>query len=92
MGGWSLLGFLVMGEDKDLAKSQEGSLHPKRISERTLHEVALIGGFAGVILGSKVFHHKAAKPSFSPPVGVAIVLWIVLLTFLLREGLLQVAI
>jgi uncharacterized membrane protein YsdA (DUF1294 family) len=92
IGGWSLLGFLIMGEDKDLAKSQKDSLLPERISERTLHELALIGGFAGIVLGSKVFHHKTAKPAFWPPVGAAIVLWIVLLVWLLQDGLLQVTI
>jgi uncharacterized membrane protein YsdA (DUF1294 family) len=69
--GWSLVAFLLMGVDKAQARAQVD-----RISERTLHEVALIGGFAGIIGGGFFFHHKTSKGNFWLPVGVAVVLWI----------------
>lgn len=75
VGGWSFVGFILMGEDKDQAMTQEHLRHKERISERTLHEAALAGGFLGIIIGAKVFHHKVSKPSFWPPVIIALVLW-----------------
>lgn len=89
LGAWSLVGFVAMGEDKALARSQEGAPHPNRISERTLHEVALIGGFVGIILGARAFHHKTSKPSFWPPVGGAVVLWTAALVLAFQHGLLS---
>ena len=86
-GAWSLVGFVVMGEDKGLARSQEGAPHPNRISERTLQEVALLGGFVGIILGEKAFRHKTSKPSFWLPVGGAVVLWTAALVLAFQHGL-----
>lgn len=91
LGAWSLVGFILMGEDKNLAQTQRRMPRPDRISERTIHEVALIGGFVGVILGAKVFAHKTSKPSFWPPIGASIVLWLILLFALGENGLLRVA-
>ena len=92
LGAWSLVGFVVMAEDKGLAGSQKGKLHPQRISERTLHEVALIGGFPGIIAGAKVLRHKTSKPSFWLPVGASVVLWVVALGYLVLDGLIRAAI
>lgn len=78
-GAWSVIGFLLMGEDKSLARNQAESRHPHRISERTLHEVALIGGFLGIILGARIFRHKTAKLIFWWPIVVATILWLTLL-------------
>jgi uncharacterized membrane protein YsdA (DUF1294 family) len=79
-----------MGEDKDQAVMQEELEHKERISESTLHEVALIGGFPGIIAGAKVFGHKTSKVSFWPPVGASVVLWAVLLFYLAQTGLLPI--
>lgn len=90
IGAWSLIGFVVMGEDKSLAKWQEGKPHPERVSERTLHEIALVGGFLGIIAGAKVFSHKKSKESFWPPVGASIVLWLILFACLIENGALPI--
>jgi uncharacterized membrane protein YsdA (DUF1294 family) len=79
LGGWSLVGLILMGEDKDQAVMQEHADLKERIGERTLHEVALIGGFLGIIIGAKIFHHKTSKRSFWPPVATSIFVWILLL-------------
>jgi len=76
------MGLIVMGEDKDQAVLQEGLEHKQRISERTLHEVALIGGFLGIIAGAEVFHHKTSKPSFWTSVVLSVILWAVLLYYI----------
>ena len=76
-----------MGEDKDQAKNQKEAVRQERISEKTLYEVALAGGFAGIIMGAKVYDHKTSKLSFWPPVGASVLLWIVVLSILVRDGL-----
>ena len=92
MGAWSLVGLAAMGVDKHLARSQEGEPRPHRISERALHEVALIGGFVGVIAGAGIFHHKTLKPSFWLPVLVSALLWVVSLALLAQNGFLRIII
>jgi uncharacterized membrane protein YsdA (DUF1294 family) len=69
------IGFILMGVDKVVAIANLGD----RISERTLHFVAVLGGFWGIILGGVLFHHKTSKRSFWPPVGAAAILWIILI-------------
>jgi uncharacterized membrane protein YsdA (DUF1294 family) len=43
-----------------------------RISERTLHLLALVGGWPGAVLGQQIFRHKSQKVSFR------LVLWLIL--------------
>ena len=73
-----------MAEDKDQAIMQREMRHNERISERTLHEVALVGGFPGIILAAKVFHHKTLKTGFWGPVAAAVFLWGILFVVILR--------
>ena len=51
--------FVLYGLDKRRARRQES-----RISERTLHVAAFVGGWPGAWLGQRVFHHKTQKLSF----------------------------
>jgi uncharacterized membrane protein YsdA (DUF1294 family) len=85
LGLWSLVGFAVMGEDKSLARDRGGR---RRISERALHELALVGGFPGIILGAEFFHHKTLKMSFWPPVVGSALLWVAMVALLARSGIL----
>lgn len=74
--GINLLGFIVMGVDKQKAKRQAW-----RIPEATLFSIALFGGSAGSLLGMHVFRHKTQKPLFV--IGMpAIVILQVLLTII----------
>ena len=68
-----IAGIAAMGVDKLLAV-----MGWDRISERTLHIIALLGGFWGIIFGAFLFHHKTSKPEFWPPVLFAAALWIAL--------------
>ena len=63
-------GIFAMGLDKLLAV-----MGWDRISERTLHIIALLGGFWGIILGAFLFHHKTSKSEFWPPVLLGTALW-----------------
>ena len=66
-----IVGIVLMGVDKLLAV-----LGWDRISEKTLHIIALLGGFWGIIFGAFLFSHKTSKREFWPPVLFAAALWI----------------
>jgi uncharacterized membrane protein YsdA (DUF1294 family) len=55
------------GIDKQQAADQE-----ERVSERTLHLFALLGGWPGALLGRQFFRHKTRKVTFR------MVLWLIL--------------
>jgi len=50
---------LVYGWDKRAAR-----IGGRRVRERTLHLLALAGGFPGALAGQRLFHHKRRKPGF----------------------------
>ncbi|MDB5340823.1 MAG: hypothetical protein JWN70_6442 [Planctomycetaceae bacterium] len=64
----SLLCFIAYGFDK--RRAARGG---RRVPERTLHIMALLGGWPGAILGQQQFRHKTQKVSF------LIVFWLVVL-------------
>jgi uncharacterized membrane protein YsdA (DUF1294 family) len=86
IGAWSLIAVILMGFDKSQAMG-----HQDRISERTLHEAALMGGFPGIIFGAYAFHHKTSKRSFWPPVAAAVVVWLVLAGLFVQYGILRLS-
>lgn len=55
----SLITLVLYAVDKLAAKKRT-----QRISERTLHLVALLGGWPGALLGQILFHHKTKKQPF----------------------------
>jgi uncharacterized membrane protein YsdA (DUF1294 family) len=55
----SAITLAVYGKDKWAAKHQRW-----RTPERTLHLLALLGGWPGAFLGQKLFTHKTSKRSF----------------------------
>jgi uncharacterized membrane protein YsdA (DUF1294 family) len=62
----SLVCFTAYGLDKQRAVN--GS---RRVSERTLHLLAFLGGWPGALLGQRHFRHKTQKVTFR------IVFWMV---------------
>jgi uncharacterized membrane protein YsdA (DUF1294 family) len=58
-GALTLATLLTYGFDKRQAK--RGA---RRVPERMLHVLALLGGFAGAWLGMRLFRHKTKKPLF----------------------------
>ncbi|WP_078391891.1 DUF1294 domain-containing protein [Shouchella patagoniensis] len=65
----TIVGFIVMGVDKTRAKTRA-----RRISERNLWIIGLIGGSLGVYIGMYTYRHKTLKRSFS--IGVPILIFI----------------
>lgn len=55
----SLACFAAYGFDKRRAAGGG-----RRVPERTLHTLALSGGWPGALLGRRHFRHKTRKPSF----------------------------
>src|SRR3954454_9085302 len=66
VGVMSLATFLVYGFDKRQAVNGG-----RRVSERTLHLMAFLGGWPGALIGQQQFRHKTQKVAFR------IVFWIV---------------
>ena len=78
----SLLAFVAYGFDKRRAQ-KDG----RRVPEKTLHLLALFGGWPGALAGQKMFRHKTQKISFRivfwlcvvlhmAVVGGAVYLWV----------------
>lgn len=55
----NLVLFIVMGADKSLARR-----HKRRVPERTLFTLCLLGGGVGGVLGMLAFRHKTRHTSF----------------------------
>jgi uncharacterized membrane protein YsdA (DUF1294 family) len=59
-------GFFLMGFDKLGA-----ILKSERVPEIWFVMISVVGGFAGVMLGMSVFHHKTSKTSFQIKIVIA---------------------
>ncbi len=82
VGLMSLLGFILMGVDKLLAKWDK-----RRISEKTLLGVGALGGATGSWLGLLLFRHKTKHKIFSLGLPVLMVLHLVILILIIYLGL-----
>lgn len=72
--------FCVMGVDKQYAKRKD-----RRIPEKRIFLLALIGGAAGVWLGMRVWRHKTLHASFT--VGIPLLFAVnVICVWLLASG------
>ena len=58
-GAMSAVAILLYALDKSAATHQRW-----RVQERTLHLVALLGGWPGALFAQDAFRHKSSKPSF----------------------------
>ena len=76
--GWVALsclsGFLIMGIDKSRAVGRG-----RRVPEKTLFALVLVGGAFGILAGSGVFRHKTRKHSFTGVVLLAAFIWVAIL-------------
>lgn len=55
----SIISFLAYGFDKRRAQK-----NGRRVPEKTLHVLALLGGWPGALMGQRTFRHKTQKLSF----------------------------
>lgn len=78
----NLVGFLIMGEDKRMAK-----MHRWRISERMLFLVSILGGSIGTWAGMYVFRHKTRHWYFVIGIPLILILQIAGAIWLYRQGL-----
>jgi uncharacterized membrane protein YsdA (DUF1294 family) len=62
----SLVCFIAYGLDK-----RQAANGGRRVSERTLHLMAFLGGWPGALIGQRQFRHKTQKVTFR------IVFWLV---------------
>lgn len=70
----NITAFIVCGEDKLKAVN-----HARRISEKMLWFLALVGGSVGVLVGMRIFRHKTKKLSFQAMLAIIILaqIWLV---------------
>lgn len=78
----SIIAFVMFWRDKQLAKSDL-----QRIPERTLHTVAILGGWPGSVLGQQLIRHKSQKLSFRFALWAIVILHGAILTFLTYKSL-----
>ena len=60
----SVITFFTFGVDKWKAKRTEKNPAVRRIPEKNLFLLAILGGSPGALLGMKVWHHKTLHRSF----------------------------
>ena len=75
--GINLLGFFVMGIDKQRARR-----HAWRIPEATLFSIALFGGSIGSLFGMYLFRHKTQKALFLIVMPTILILQILILVII----------
>lgn len=85
---WALLGiwlvlinlvtFLVFGLDKWKARRKVRNEAVRRVSEKTLFLLSILGGSIGALLGMRVFHHKTLHRSFRYGIPAILILQILI--------------
>lgn len=70
----SVAAFVVYGIDKRRAQRNR-----RRIPERNLHLLSLLGGWPGAFVGQRVFRHKTQKLSFQIVFLLCVILHLVIL-------------
>ncbi|MGI6372682.1 MAG: DUF1294 domain-containing protein [Caldicoprobacterales bacterium] len=73
------IAFIMMGMDK--SKSRKGAW---RISERTLFNVAFIGGSVGILGGMYIFRHKTKHVKFKWGIPLVVAIQGILLLWILN--------
>ena len=68
----NLAAFVVFGWDKFKAKYREKHPAARRVPERTLFLLALLGGSVGALLGMRMWRHKTLHRSFR--IGIPLIL------------------
>ncbi len=74
----NFIGYSVMGQDKRRAQKKQ-----RRIPEKALFIIALLGGSFGVFNAMKVYRHKTLHKRFSVGIPVLLLLQFVLILFMI---------
>ena len=75
--GINLVTFFIFGLDKWKARRKQKNEAVRRVPEKTLFLLAVLGGSVGALLGMRVFHHKTLHRSFR--IGIPAILAVQLL-------------
>lgn len=70
----NIISFIIYGIDKLKAKKKY-----RRIKEKTLITLSLIGGPLGSIMGMYIFRHKTKKIKFKILNLLSLILWIIII-------------
>ncbi len=76
LGVMNLAAFFAFGIDKLLAKSKG-----RRISEKALLTLSVLGGSLGALLGMVIFNHKTSKPKFRYTVPIIFIIYAIVLLY-----------
>lgn len=76
----NVVAFLLYGFDKWQARKGK-----RRISEKTLLALAILGGSAGAYVGMYLFHHKTKKVKFYLGIPMIILLQVGILIYFLQK-------
>jgi uncharacterized membrane protein YsdA (DUF1294 family) len=76
--GASLVAFITYAADKSAARNNR-----RRTPEKTLHALALIGGWPGAAFAQRLLHHKSSKDEFQRVFWVTVILNCVALGWLM---------
>lgn len=82
ISGVTVLTFLIYAWDKRKAK-QSAYKKVNRVSERTLHLLALFGGWPGALLAQQLIRHKSQKRAFITVLWICILINVLCLVALL---------
>ena len=74
----NLIGLVSMYVDKRRARRRK-----RRIAERTLFGIGIVGGIGGIFIGMAAFHHKNRKFSFILKAMAILLIHAILLLYLL---------
>ena len=75
----NLITFLIFGLDKWKAKRKMRNEAVRRVPEKTLFLLAVLGGSVGALLGMRVFRHKTLHRSFRLGIPAILILQLLLL-------------
>ena len=70
----NLVTFLAFGVDKWKAKRKETRESSRRVPEKTLFLLSILGGSVGALLGMRAFHHKTLHKTFR--LGIPVILFL----------------
>lgn len=70
----NLVTFFAFGVDKWKAKRKETRETTRRVPEKTLFLLSILGGSVGALLGMRVFHHKTLHKAFR--LGIPVILFL----------------
>ena len=73
----SFITFFFFGFDK-----WQSTSNSRRVRERTLWILSLLGGSAGALIAMHVFRHKTKKISFQAVLAIILALQLLLITFI----------